>query len=116
MAFSLSVRLYSELGQVLLLVMMDVRQLGAHLFKSLVSCRVSGDKQSSLVGAIINTVMPATVTRISNITKRFWQKDESSENNRPLEVSPQSFSNGKADPLRSHLSVGIIIWSLYTIS
>jgi len=59
---------------------------------TLAAFRVSGDKQSSLVGAIMNTVMPATVTRISNITKRFWQKDESSENNRPLEVSPQSFS------------------------
>lgn len=59
---------------------------------TLAAFRVSGEKQGSLVSAIIDKVMPASVTKISNLAKRFWQKDESSESNRPLEVSPQTFS------------------------
>lgn len=49
----------------------------------------------------MDKVMPATVTKISNLTKRFWQKDELSESNRPTEVSPQTFSRGKAFECRS---------------
>jgi hypothetical protein len=72
-----------------------------NLPRNLACCRVSGDKQSSLVGAIMDKVMPATVTKISNLTKRLWQKDETSESNRPTEVSPQIFSRGKAYECRS---------------
>jgi len=59
---------------------------------TLAAFRVSGDKKSSLVGAIMDKVMPATVSRLSSLTKRFWQRDETSESNRPTEVSPQAFS------------------------
>lgn len=57
------------------------------------------------MSAIIDKVMPASVTKISNLAKRFWQKDESSESNRPLEVSPQTFSRGE--------SFGFRVFSLY---
>ncbi|KAH8937404.1 hypothetical protein BDL97_16G026700 [Sphagnum fallax] len=72
---------------------------------TLAAFRVSGDKNSSLVGVIMDNLMPATVTKIASLTKRFWQRDENSESNRPTEVSPQAFSRASLvtclkDPVR----------------
>lgn len=89
----------------------------AHLWlnvsRQLLLCRVSGDKKSSLVGAIMDKVMPATVSRISSLTKRFWQRDETSESNRPTEVSPQAFSRGTHLLDISKLQMTLFLVSIY---
>lgn len=87
--------------------------LWLNLSRKLVLCRVSGDKKSSLVGAIMDKVMPATVSRISSFTKRFWQRDETSESNRPTEVSPQVFSRGIYLSDISKSLMALILVSIY---
>ncbi|KAL3686188.1 hypothetical protein R1sor_004210 [Riccia sorocarpa] len=53
--------------------------------------RVSGEKRGSLKGLVLDRVMPAAMSTITHLTKRFWKTDPTSEANRPTEVSPQPF-------------------------
>lgn len=87
--------------------------LWLNVSRKLLLCRVSGDKKSSLVGAIMDKVMPATVSRISSLTRRFWQRDETSESNRPTEVSPQAFSRGTHLRDFSKLQMALFLVSIY---
>ncbi|CAM6126840.1 unnamed protein product [Calypogeia fissa] len=58
---------------------------------TLAAFRVSGEKRSSLAGVVFDKVMPAAVSTITSLAKRFWKSDPTSESNRPTEVTPQAF-------------------------
>lgn len=52
--------------------------------------RLSEDKHNSLVGAIWSKVMPATVSTVTSLAKRFWGRAQSEA--RPVEVEPKKFA------------------------
>ncbi|KAG6637161.1 hypothetical protein I3843_11G156100 [Carya illinoinensis] len=57
--------------------------------------RLSEDKSSSLVGAILSKVMPATFSTIASFSKLIWRSEQTSP--RKLDVKPQPFA--RASPL-----------------